>query len=201
VDADSAKLLLDWIQPYEAHAYRHEGKVSDLHPDKGLRKQLTLKKEIPYGQDLLNKMVRLIQEELHHFIQVREQMVARNIPLKSLSAGRYAKTLLSQVRTHEPAAFIDKLILGAIIEARSCERFAKLAPYLDCELSAFYVSLLRSEARHYQDYLTLAQSISTTDISVRVTQLCEYEKTLILNPDNEFRFHSGQPTCQVYACY
>ncbi len=193
VDSESAEQLLTWIRPYEAHAYRYEGDITDLHPEKGLRKTLTLKENTAYGQDLLNKMVRLIQEELHHFIQVREQMVARGIPLKSLSAGGYAKALMSQIRTHEPEAFIDKLILGAIIEARSCERFAKLAPHLDSELSHFYVSLLRSEARHYQDYLTLAQSISSENISLRVSQLCDYEKSLIIESDDVFRFHSGQP--------
>ncbi|GAM61603.1 tRNA-(ms(2)io(6)A)-hydroxylase [Vibrio ishigakensis] len=45
--------------------------------------------------------------------------------------------------------------MGAFIEARSCERFAALAPYMDEDISNFYISLLRSEARHYQDYLTL----------------------------------------------
>jgi tRNA-(ms[2]io[6]A)-hydroxylase len=59
---------------------------------------------------------------------------------------------------------IDKLICGAYIEARSCERFAALAPWLDDDLQKFYLSLLRSEARHYQDYLDLAQKIAGEDI-------------------------------------
>ena len=65
-----------------------------------------------------------------------------------------------EVRSHEPVMLIDKLICGAYIEARSCERFAALAPWLDDDLQKFYLSLLRSEARHYQDYLDLAQKIA-----------------------------------------
>ena len=72
-------------------------------------------------------MVLLIKEELHHFWQVREAMLARDIPYVKITASRYAKGMLKEVRTHEPLTLIDKLICGAYIEARSCERFAALA--------------------------------------------------------------------------
>ncbi|OYD26047.1 tRNA isopentenyl-2-thiomethyl-A-37 hydroxylase MiaE [Oceanimonas baumannii] len=144
--------------------------------------------------DLLVKMVRLIQEELHHFEQVLEIMSARKVAYDTLSASRYAKGMLAHVRTHEPAAIVDRLIIGAYIEARSCERFAQLAPYLDEELSRFYVSLLRSEARHYQDYLTLAQDYAGESIDERVAFFGEQEAALIQAPDPLFRFHSGVPS-------
>ncbi|WP_237332837.1 tRNA isopentenyl-2-thiomethyl-A-37 hydroxylase MiaE [Zobellella iuensis] len=143
--------------------------------------------------DLLVKMVRLIQEELHHFEQVLEIMAARGIPYATLSASRYASGLLAHVRTHEPAAIVDRLIVGAYIEARSCERFARLAPFLDEELARFYVSLLRSEARHYQDYLTLAREHAGQSIDDRVVFFGEKEAELIALPDPQFRFHSGVP--------
>ena len=57
------------------------------------------------------------------------------------------------MRRQEPGRLIDTLIVGALIEARSYERFARLAPELDRELGDFYFSLLKSEARHYADYL------------------------------------------------
>ncbi len=101
---------------------------------------------------------------------------------------------MKAVRTHEPATLIDKLIVGAYIEARSCERFAKLAPYLDEELKRFYISLLRSEARHYQDYLILAEQIAGEDISERVKVIGAKEAELISSPDDSFRFHSGAPS-------
>lgn len=147
----------------------------------------------PWGRQLIDSMVLLIKEELHHFWQVREAMQARNIPYVKISASRYAKGMLKAVRTHEPLTLIDKLICGAYIEARSCERFAALAPYLDSDLQKFYLSLLRSEARHFQDYLALAQQVSQEDISPRVRHFGEVEAALIASPDNEFRFHSGVP--------
>lgn len=142
---------------------------------------------------LLFPMVRLIQEELHHFEQVLEIMAARGIPYGPVTASRYARSLLTHVRTYEPAAVVDKMIIGAYIEARSCERFARLAPHLDEELGRFYVSLLRSEARHYQDYLALAQTFADEDISERVAFFGRLEAELICSPDPQFRFHSGLP--------
>jgi len=151
------------------------------------------KRDTPYGQELIDKMVLLIKEELHHFYQVLEIMTKRNISYDNITASRYAKGMMTHVRTHEPAILIDKLICGAYIEARSCERFAKLAPHLDDELNKFYVSLLRSEARHYQDYLSLAQTIAGEDITERVEFFGQVEAELITAPDNDFKFHSGAP--------
>jgi tRNA-(ms[2]io[6]A)-hydroxylase len=68
-----------------------------------------------------------------------------------------------------------------------------LAPHLDAELEKFYISLLRSEARHFQDYLSLATKVSETNIDERVTFFGEKEAKLIQMPDTEFRFHSGAP--------
>ena len=147
-----------------------------------------------YGQDLVDKMVMLIREELHHFYQVLEMMNKYAIEYDKIESSRYAKGLLRHVKTHEPDALIDKLICGAYIEARSCERFAKIAPFLDKPLGDFYISLLRSEARHYQDYLTLATDIAGKDISQRIAFFGEVEADLIVQPDSDFKFHSGVPT-------
>ncbi|MOA28819.1 tRNA-(MS[2]IO[6]A)-hydroxylase (MiaE) [compost metagenome] len=86
---------------------------------------------------------------------------------------------------------MDTLIVGAYIEARSCERFYRLAPYLDEELGKFYISLLKSEARHYQDYLKMAQQYASEPIDARVAFFAEVEREAILTPDKDFRFHSG----------
>ena len=101
--------------------------------------------------------------------------------------------MIVAVKTHEPETLIDKLICGAYIEARSCERFAKLAPFLDEPIQKFYISLLRSEARHYQDYLELAEQIAGEDISERIAHFARVEAELITSDDLEFRFHSGAP--------
>ncbi len=141
--------------------------------------------------DLLNKMSRLAREELRHFEQVIAIMKKRGIEYTQIVASRYASELRKAVRTHEPAKLVDTLILGAIIEARSCERFAKLAPNLDEELKVFYLSLLKSEARHFEDYLNLARKATSEDIAERITFFLEREKLLIQSEDSEFRFHSG----------
>jgi len=143
--------------------------------------------------ELLNKMSRLAREELRHFEQVAAIIEKRNIPYPQLEASRYASGMRQSVSKNEPQRLVDTLITGAIIEARSCERFAKIAPLLDEELQSFYLSLLKSEARHYQDYLHLAQKMSDEIIDARVEELLEQEKHLILEPDTQFRFHSGVP--------
>lgn len=192
-DKEGADTLLAWLKPYEAFAFR-EGPEPDFNLlQKQVAKGAMPKTDDPWGQALIDSMVLLIKEELHHFWQVREAMAARHIPYVKITASRYAKGMLKEVRTHEPLTLIDKLICGAYIEARSCERFAALAPWLDEGLQKFYLSLLRSEARHYEDYLTLAQRVSKSDITPRIRHFGEVEAALISMPDTEFRFHSGVP--------
>lgn len=148
--------------------------------------------------ELLNKLSRLAREELRHFEQVLAIMEQRNITYQHVSASRYAAGLRDGVSASEPHKLVDTLICGAIIEARSCERFAALAPLLDDELAAFYRSLLKSEARHFKDYLKLAKSfLHHTDaidegyLNKKTAEMLGREAELITSPDNEFRFHSG----------
>ncbi len=193
VDTDSSAALLEWLKPYEDFTYRKVGDWRNLDKLK-LNKSIIAKSGKPYSQDLIDKMVMLIREELHHFYQVLEMMEEYGIEYENINSSRYAKGLLRHVKTHEPDALIDKLICGAYIEARSCERFAKIAPYLDNKLADFYISLLRSEARHYQDYLSLAEQIAGKDISQRVVYFGEIEAQLISSEDHDFKFHSGVPS-------
>ena len=142
--------------------------------------------------ELLNKMSRLVREEMRHFEQVIKIMKQRDIPYQHISASRYAAGLREVVRKGDPGRLVDVLIVGAFIEARSCERFAKIAPHLDSELKAFYQSLLKSEARHYQDYLALAtKAAGNESIDQRIAVISACERRLIQDPDVEFRFHSG----------
>ncbi|MFA0085909.1 tRNA isopentenyl-2-thiomethyl-A-37 hydroxylase MiaE [Vibrio sp. 10N.261.51.F12] len=193
VDSASTALLQEWFKPYEEFAYRKQGDMASLRGKSNISKSIMAKSVSPYSQDLIDKMVLLIKEELHHFYQVLEILEDRKIPYHPIPAGRYAKGLLSNATTHEPNTLIDKLIIGAYIEARSCERFAKLVPHLDEDIAKFYVSLLRSEARHYQDYLTLAEQVAGGDISERVEFFGKIEANLITAPDSDFKFHSGAP--------
>lgn len=194
VDDSSSEALLAWLKPYEQFTYRKTGNWRELEKFK-LNKSIIAKRNSAYSQDLIDKMVMLIREELHHFYQVLEVMDEYAVEYENISSSRYAKGMLKHVKTHEPDALIDKLICGAFIEARSCERFAKIAPFLDKRIGDFYISLLRSEARHYQDYLSLAQSISQMDITQRVAFFAEIEADLIQSDDTDFKFHSGKPVC------
>lgn len=147
-----------------------------------------------FSYDLQRKLAQLIREEMLHYEQVLGIMNERGQEWRYLSAGRYAKGMLKHKRTYEPAAMIDVLIIGAFIEARSCERFAALAEVIDDErLAKYYRYLLKSESRHFEDYLALAQSLSTEAIDERVAFFREVEAELITSPDAELRFHSGSP--------
>lgn len=141
--------------------------------------------------ELLRKMSQLAREELLHFEQVVNIMDSRGIVYRKLSPSRYAASLREHIRPQENSALVDTLIIGAFIEARSCERFAKLESHLDTELSRFYRSLLKSEARHYRDYLSLARDYSEEPIEKRVSFFAKIESGLVSTADREFRFHSG----------
>lgn len=145
---------------------------------------------------LAQRMSRLAREELRHFEQVRSIMSDMGIAFERLSASRYAGELRAQVRAAEPEKLVDLLMIGAIIEARSCERFARLAPRLPAPLSRFYHGLLASEARHFEHYIDFARSECGFPDDIfdrRLDELKRVEARLIVEPDPEFRFHSGSP--------
>ena len=145
---------------------------------------------------LAQRMSRLAREELRHFEQVRSIMVEFDVPFERLTASRYAGSLRAAARDDEPGKLLDMLLIGALIEARSCERFAALAPLLPARLGKFYSGLLASEARHFEQYVALAKSESGAgddDIGSRLDELRTLEAALITTPDPQFRFHSGVP--------
>ncbi|MDH5619019.1 MAG: tRNA-(ms[2]io[6]A)-hydroxylase [Gammaproteobacteria bacterium] len=146
---------------------------------------------------LAQRMSRLAREELRHFEQVRSIMDDLEIPFERLSASRYAGGLREAVRPEEPYRLLDLLLIGALIEARSCERFAKIAPRLPEKLGRFYSGLLASEARHFGHYIAFAKSecgVGAAEIDARLGELKQLEARLVTEPDSEFRFHSGPPS-------
>ena len=146
---------------------------------------------------LCDRMSRLAREELRHFEQVLAIMNKRGVDYPQLPASRYAGELHKLVRKTEPGRLVDTLIVGALIEARSCERFAALIPHLDEELADFYHSLLRSESRHFKDYLQLARSLGGAQaVDQRLPVFLAAERSLVQDIDSEVRFHSG-PLRQV----
>jgi len=150
----------------------------------------------PQKTALVTRMSRLAREELRHFEQVRKIMQEMSLPFEHLSASRYAGSLRDAVRNNEPERQLDLLLVGALIEARSCERFAALIPHLPDNLGKFYAGLLDSEARHFEHYLAFARSESQLGedaFNQRLGELKTLEARLITSPDEQFRFHSGVP--------
>lgn len=160
----------------------------------------------PERDALVQRMSRLAREELRHMEQVLRICRARGISFREIGPARYAAELHALVRSHaggdSDARLADKLIVGAFIEARSCERFAALVPRLETagevELARFYGGLLAAEARHFQHYLGLAEELlagsgSADALDARVALFRAREQALIAEPDELLRFHSGPP--------
>ncbi|MCP1727093.1 tRNA-(ms[2]io[6]A)-hydroxylase [Natronospira proteinivora] len=143
--------------------------------------------------ELQIKMSRLAREELRHFEQVLKIIQQRGMRYRRIPPSRYASGLRACMRKQEPGKLVDLLVCGAFIEARSCERFERLIPVLDEEVAGFYQRLLNSEARHFRDYLILAEQANDGPVDDRVAVFAEQEAELVTRPDEQFRFHSGPP--------
>ena len=148
---------------------------------------------------MLAQLSKLAREELRHFEQVLTILGQRHIDYVHITPARYAAELRKTVRTFEPARLVDILVVSAIVEARSCERFECLIEVLDPELADFFGSLLRSEARHFGVYLNYASDIGG-DIDARVAHFLTVEQGLIETTDVDFRFHSGIPVQMANDC-
>lgn len=154
---------------------------------------LSLMFRYPQMDKLTWRMSRLAREELRHYEQVQKILAEREIPFQHLKPARYADGLRKHLRSRDPARLVDLLVIGAFIEARSCERFSLLAPRLDDELGSFYAGLLAAEARHFRQYLALASDLDADGVMERVEFFAPIEAALCTDPDPQFRFHSGTP--------
>lgn len=137
-----------------------------------------------YAEDrpLVTALSRLAREELRHFEQVQKLMTALEVPSRRIAPGRYAAGLRAAARKSEPHRKLDLLIMGALIEARSCERFGLLAPRLQEPLAAFYTQLGQSEARHFESYLGFARAEAPDEWQARLAELAAAEAQLVTLP-------------------
>jgi tRNA-(ms[2]io[6]A)-hydroxylase len=139
---------------------------------------------------------RLAREELRHYEQVVRLMRDLGVPYARLSPSRYAGGLRAALRREEPDRRLDLLLCGALIEARSCERFAGLVPRLEPRIAEFYAGLEAAESRHRRLYVDLAAADAArtgADWPRRLAELAAVEAELVTSPDRQFRFHSGRP--------
>ena len=147
----------------------------------------------PEDTALTGALSRLAREELRHFEQVSQLMQRLEVPFERQQPGRYATGLRAALRSHEPQRKLDLMLSSALIEARSCERFALLAPRLAEPLGSFYATLARAEARHFELYLRFAARVADSQghWQARLRELSAIEAQLITAPDEVLRFHSG----------
>jgi tRNA-(ms[2]io[6]A)-hydroxylase len=143
-------------------------------------------------EELCRAMADIVQEELDHFRQVLDLLVRRGIRFRRLPASHYAGRLHALVHKEEPLRAVDRLLIAALIEARSCERFGLLRDQLaDAELASFFGSLFESEARHHSTYVRLAKLFAPADVvQQRLQQLAEEEARLITEGEPLPRMHS-----------
>ncbi len=148
----------------------------------------------PEDRSLAVALSRLAREELKHFEQVERLMKKLDVPHQRMKPGRYASELRKLVRTHEPKRKLDLMIVHALIEARSCERFRLLSKHLPEDVRDLYAQLERSEARHFELYLDFAaREFEPGEIAERLEIIAAREAELASSPDTELRFHSGPP--------
>jgi tRNA 2-(methylsulfanyl)-N6-isopentenyladenosine37 hydroxylase len=151
-----------------------------------------------YAEDLqlTDKMSRLAREELRHYEQVAALMKRLQVVPQRLAPGRYAERMRRLVAKTEPRREVDLMICGALIEARSCERFAALGPAIGGPLGELFDGLHAAEARHFKVYLDLARRAAIRagiDAAARIEEFAALEADLITSRDELFRFHSGVP--------
>ena len=136
--------------------------------------------------ELVTAMTALAAEELEHFQRVHRVLVARGIAFGPPPVDPYAAALRKHAggRTID---LVDRLLVAALIEARSCERFRILAERCpDPELRAFYAELLAAEAGHYRTFVDLAvtegrrDGVSEAEVRRRLALLADAEAAIVV---------------------
>lgn len=199
---DNVQAVLDFLggrtpQPWFDAAPQHIRELLIDHANcekKAASMALSLTYKYVDRPQLLHMMSRLAREEIRHFEQVLDLMDSVGVEYCHLSSAGYARGMHAEIRASEPQRLVDTLICSAVVEARSCERFYGLIDVLPADLGRLYQQLLNSEARHFVDYLELAQDIGRdVDVAGRVAVFLAKDAELIAMPDADFRFHSGVP--------
>lgn len=144
------------------------------------------------NEDLTRAMNEIVAEELDHFFQVLDILKARGVRFRRIKPSEYGRKLNDLVRKEEPHKGVDRLLVAALIEARSCERFGILREQLnDKTLAAFYDSLFESEARHHSSYVRLAKYFaSDEEVRARLAELAAAEAVIVEQGEELPRMHS-----------
>ncbi len=138
-------------------------------------------------------MTMVARDETAHLAQVTRILLSRGGRLDRIHKNPYANSLRLLVRKGNPAEILDRLLVSALIEVRSCERFAVLAAESeDAELSGFYKGLYLSEFGHYKVFLALARKISKAEeMEARWQEMLAAEARILGEQEAGPRIHSG----------
>lgn len=135
--------------------------------------------------ELVSAMSEIAIEEMEHFKMVHDLMIKRGLTLGRAQKNDYALHLHNYFRKtpDRTDALIQRLLLAALIEARSCERFKVFSDNMeDSELSNFYKDLMISEANHYSTFLAFARAYQDRAIvDKKWNDLLEYEAAFMRN--------------------
>ena len=139
--------------------------------------------KFPEKSDLVSAMLELAKEELQHFEMVHIKLIERGFVLGRERRDEYVNLLYSFMRSGESRSLqcVDRLLFGAMIEARSCERFSVLSENInDADLKEFYKMLMISEANHYTMFLGFARKYADgIDVEKRWQEWLDYEGEII----------------------
>ncbi|MFL5319754.1 MAG: tRNA-(ms[2]io[6]A)-hydroxylase [Myxococcaceae bacterium] len=144
---------------------------------------LSMMQAYPEIDGLPAQMARMAREESGHLARVLKMMEERGLRLTKDGGDPYAQSLQKLVRKTNPERRLDRLLIAAVIEARSCERLALLAEHLpEDELRSFYGELAQSEDGHQSLFFRLAAEAHGEDVAKeRLEELLEFEAELIEN--------------------
>jgi tRNA-(ms[2]io[6]A)-hydroxylase len=136
--------------------------------------------------DRVSELNAIAIEELQHFELVLRLLRERNIPFGGAQRSPWISGMMSAIRKGRRHQVIDHLIVCALIEGRSCEKFQILAEGvrdLDAPLADFYASLVESEGNHYATYLIMARHIDEAEADARLDYFLELDAKLICEPN------------------
>jgi tRNA 2-(methylsulfanyl)-N6-isopentenyladenosine37 hydroxylase len=138
-------------------------------------------------------MTGVARDEAAHLAQVSKALARRGGRLARAHKNPYANALRALVRKGEAGEVVDRLLVSALIELRSCERFGVLAAEAnDADLAAFYRALFGSEMGHFQVFLKLARKIGgRSAVETRWQQMLEAEARILAAQEPGPRIHSG----------
>ncbi|MFN0104164.1 MAG: tRNA-(ms[2]io[6]A)-hydroxylase [Bryobacteraceae bacterium] len=133
------------------------------------------------------------RDEAAHLAQVTRMLIKRGGRMERGHKSFYAAALRTLVRSGKTGETLDRLCVSALIEARSCERFAVLATTTaDEELAGFYKALFSSELGHYKVFLKLANKTAPADeVTARWEQMLDHEARILSEQPPGSRIHSG----------